>query len=85
MPAETKSPSQPLYPAYLPTRPNGYAATIDVPPFEGDEPGSRADPAKPHLLTPEVELTNITPRIGSELKGIQLSKLSKEGLEYVTI
>lgn len=85
MSAETQSPSQPLYPAYLPTRPDGYAATIDVPPFQGDEPGSRADPAKPHLLTPEVELTNITPRIGSELKGIQLSKLSKEGLEYVTI
>lgn len=83
MPAESSS--RPLYPAYLPTRPDGYAATIDVAPFDGDEPGSRADPAKPHLLIPEVELTNITPRIGSELKGIQLSELSREGLEYVTI
>jgi hypothetical protein len=78
----TKAPSQPLYPAYLPTRPDGYAATIDVPPFEGDEPGIRADPAKPHLLRPNVEVTNITPRIGTELRGIQLSELSEEGLEY---
>lgn len=78
----TKAPSQPLYPAYLPTRPDGYAATIDVPPFEGDEPGVRADPAKPHLLRPNVEATNITPRIGTELRGIQLSELSEEGLEY---
>ncbi|KAF3012644.1 hypothetical protein E8E14_010582 [Neopestalotiopsis sp. 37M] len=81
----TKAPSQPLYPAYLPTRPDGYAATIDVPPFVGDEPGVRADPAKPHLLRPNVEATNITPRIGTELRGIQLSELSEEGLDEVAL
>lgn len=58
---------------------------IDVPPFEGDEPGNRADPAKPNLLGPGVMAQNITPRIGTEVRGVQLSKLSIEGLEYVLL
>ncbi|KAI1844639.1 hypothetical protein JX265_007099 [Neoarthrinium moseri] len=82
---KAKSTSGPLYPAYLPTRPDGFTATIDVPPFEGDEPGARADPSKPNLLKSGVQATNVTPRIGSEIRGVQLSELTKEGLDEVAL
>lgn len=85
MSTRTKQSSTPLYPAYLPTRPDGFTPTIDVPPFDGEEPGIRANTSKPHLLVPGVESTNITPRIGTEIRGIQLSKLSKEGLDGVAL
>lgn len=77
--------SEPLYPAYLPTRPDGFAATIDVPPFAGDEPGRRAIGSKVSELGTEAVLDNITPRIGTEIKGVQLSKLSKAGLDEVAL
>jgi sulfonate dioxygenase len=38
-----------------------------------------ADPAKPNLLKtgdPNVEVTRLTPRIGTEIKGLQLSQLN---------
>ncbi|KAH8201356.1 hypothetical protein TruAng_004439 [Truncatella angustata] len=76
--------SKPLYPAYLPTRPDGFTATLDVPSFEADEPGVRADPSKPHILRPGVHVESITPRIGSEIRGVQLSELSTAGLELLT-
>ena len=86
MATSTKTVKEPLYPAYLPTRPDGFTPTIDVPPFDADEPGTRADPSKPHLLGgPGVKATNITPRIGTEVRGIQLSQLSKAGLDEVAL
>ena len=81
-----KTVKKPLYPAYLPTRPDGFTPTIDVPPFDADEPGTRADPSKPHLLGGSgVKATNITPRIGTEVRGVQLSQLSKAGLDEVAL
>ena len=74
----------PKYPAYLPTRPEGYTRTINVPCFDADEPGLRADPAKPELLK-SVVTRNITPRIGTELSGVQLSQLSPAGLDEVAL
>lgn len=38
-----------------------------------------ADEAKPHLLglnDPDVKITKLTPRIGTEISGLQLSELS---------
>ena len=76
--------SEPLYPAYLPTRPDGFSAPVTLPLFEADEPGSRADPSKAALLK-EATVTNITPRIGTEIRGVQISKLSKEGLDELAL
>ena len=78
-------PSEPLYPTYLPTRPDGYAPTLDVPYFEADEPGTRADPLKQTILKAGATLTNITPRIGTEIRGIQLSQLPSAGLDEVAL
>ena len=77
--------SQPLYPAYLPTRPDGYAPPIEVPPFDATEPGAQADPAKPSLFKAGSVITDITPRIGSEITGVQISQLSKKGLDEVAL
>ncbi|KAK2812902.1 hypothetical protein FQN50_000923 [Emmonsiellopsis sp. PD_5] len=79
------APSEPLYPAYLPVRPEGFSATIDVPPFDIIEPGSRADPAKPEIFTPTAQIQNITRRIGTEIRGVQISQLSNEGLDQMAL
>ena len=77
--------SEPLYPAYLPTRADGYVAPIEVAPFDGDEPGLRADPSKPSLLKAGVSVVDITPRIGAEIRGVQISELGKQGLDEVAL
>jgi len=82
MPSKT---SEPLYPEYLPVRPEGYTTTLDVEPFEADEPGLRADPKLPEIFTSKAKIFNITPRIGTEIEGVQLSQLSKEGLDQVAL
>ncbi|KAF2967749.1 hypothetical protein GQX73_g5834 [Xylaria multiplex] len=48
-------------------------------PFEFVDRGLAADKAKPHLLglnDPNVKVTKLTPRIGTEISGLQLSELS---------
>ncbi|KAI1371560.1 taurine catabolism dioxygenase [Hypoxylon crocopeplum] len=75
----------PLYPAYLPTRPDGYMPTFDIPQFEADEPGNRADPLKPAIFKVGANVVNITPRLGTEVRGIQLSQLSSAGLDEVAL
>ncbi|KAF9768319.1 hypothetical protein IL306_014387 [Fusarium sp. DS 682] len=76
--------SEPLYPAYLPTRSDGYTAPVAVPLFEAEEPGLRADPAKANLLK-GATTSNITPRIGTEVRGVQISALGKEGLDELAL
>ncbi|GKT43474.1 alpha-ketoglutarate-dependent sulfonate dioxygenase [Colletotrichum spaethianum] len=77
--------TQPLYPAYLPTRPDGFQPTIDVPYFEAEEPGTRAKASKTSVFRDGARVENITPRVGSEVRGIQLSQLSKAGLDEVAL
>jgi alpha-ketoglutarate-dependent taurine dioxygenase len=48
-----------------------------VEPFEFQDRGLDADKAKPNLLNhPGITLTRLTPRIGTEISGAQLSELS---------
>lgn len=77
--------THPLYPSYLPTRPDGYAPTLNIPHFEADEPGARADPLKQNILKAGASLKNITPRIGTEIRDVQLSQLSPAGLDEVAL
>jgi sulfonate dioxygenase len=66
------------YDHYLPV----YDETTKFPPtepFEFVDRGSKADKAKPHLLNTtdgKVEVTKLTPRVGTEIKGLQLSELT---------
>ncbi|KAL2010378.1 hypothetical protein VTN00DRAFT_6185 [Thermoascus crustaceus] len=52
-----------------------------TPPFEFTDRGHAADKAKPHLLAtgdPNVVVTKLTPLIGTEIRGLQLSQLTDE-------
>ncbi|KAK1139906.1 hypothetical protein N8T08_011067 [Aspergillus melleus] len=77
--------TQPLYPTYLPVRPEGFTPTLDLAPFEVDEPGLRADPELPEIKTAKSKLKNITLRIGTEIRDLQLSQLSPDGLDQVAL
>ncbi|KAL1641171.1 hypothetical protein SLS58_006279 [Diplodia intermedia] len=85
-PSSASSRPEPLYPHYLPVRPEGFTPTLAVPPFDAAEPGLRADPAKPEVLGAKgASVQNITPRIGTEIRGVQLSALSAAGLDQVAL
>ena len=49
------------------------------------DPGTRADPKKPHLLNPNVTTRNISPYLGTEISGVQISELTKEGLDELAL
>lgn len=77
--------TQPLYQTYLLTRPDGFQPTLDVPYFEVEEPGTRAYGSKPSIFKPGARVENITPRVGTEVRGVQISQLSKAGLDEVAL
>lgn len=66
------------YSAYLPV----YDTTTKFPPtelFDFDDRGQHADPARLNLLpknNPSLKSVKLTPRIGTEITGLQLSQLS---------
>lgn len=59
-----------------------YDTTTKFPPtqlFEHDDRGRHADPSKPNLLSKDnqdVKAAKLTPRIGTEITGLQLSQLT---------
>jgi len=66
------------YASYLPVYDNAtvFPATE---PFEVVDKGTLADKAKPHLFqtnNSDVVITKLTPRVGTEIRGLQLSQLS---------
>jgi len=54
-------------------------------PTDHVDPGTRADPKKPHLLNPNVVTRNISPYLGTEISGVQISELTKEGLDELAL
>ncbi|KAL5343789.1 hypothetical protein BJX70DRAFT_407336 [Aspergillus crustosus] len=77
--------SEPLYPAYLPVRPEDFTPTLDAPAFDVEEPGLRADQGLPEILSSKAVLKNITPRVGTEIRDLQLSQLTEAGLDQVAL
>ena len=61
------------YPQYLPVWDKGWFDRLPL--FEFEDPALRADPAKPHLLTDAVKTTDMTPRMGTLIEGIDLATL----------
>ncbi|KAF7970686.1 hypothetical protein HWV62_23288 [Athelia sp. TMB] len=53
--------------------------------FEHTDPGSRANPTKPNLLGPGVKTTDVSPHIGTEITGVQISQLSHAGLDELAL
>ncbi|EJD50589.1 alpha-ketoglutarate-dependent taurine dioxygenase [Auricularia subglabra TFB-10046 SS5] len=61
------------YPQYLPVWDKVWFDRLPL--FKFEDPALRANPAKPHLLTESVKITEMTPRMGSLLEGIDLVTL----------
>ncbi|KAL2871158.1 TauD/TfdA dioxygenase family protein [Aspergillus lucknowensis] len=75
---DDKAHSEYKYARYLPVYDN---ETVYPPtqPFAFKDRGLAADKAKPHLFEtgdPNVNITKLTPRVGSEVRGLQLSQLT---------
>ncbi|KAH8881763.1 putative alpha-ketoglutarate-dependent sulfonate dioxygenase [Thozetella sp. PMI_491] len=49
--------------------------------FEHDEPGLRADHKLPNLLKDATKVFELSPHCGTEIQGVQISQLSKAGLD----
>ncbi|RSH89768.1 hypothetical protein EHS25_001754 [Saitozyma podzolica] len=73
----------PSYPYYYPY----FDINEKFPPtelFEHTDPGLRADPSKPNLLA-NATTRVLNPYIGTEVLGVQVSQLSKEGLDELAL
>ncbi|KAI0432056.1 hypothetical protein F5Y09DRAFT_167820 [Xylaria sp. FL1042] len=70
------------YPHYLPTWDRD-AKYPPLEPFEHYEHGKDADGTFPELLPSSAEVKHLTPTIGSEVRGVQLSSLSDAGKDQL--
>ncbi|KAJ7708208.1 hypothetical protein B0H17DRAFT_971739 [Mycena rosella] len=78
---EIKGPSYPFYYPHFDVNEKFPPTEI----FEFTDPGTRADPAKPHLLTPNTITRDISPYLGTEVRGVQISQLSSAGLDELAL
>lgn len=72
------------YPKYLPV----WDTNLNYEPlteFEHEDPGLRADPSFPNLLKDGVIPSDITPKFGTEIRGIQLSSLDDKGKDELAL
>ena len=70
------------YPNYLPFWTDEKFAPYEL--FEAYEHGKDADPSFPNLLAGG-QVEDLTANIGAEVKGVQLSKLTKEGKDELAL
>ncbi|KAI1487887.1 hypothetical protein F5X96DRAFT_116798 [Biscogniauxia mediterranea] len=70
------------YPHYLPTW-NPEQKYPPLQPFEHYEHGKDADTTYPELLPEGATVTDLTPTIGTEVRGVQLSSLSDAGKDQL--
>ncbi|KAG9311190.1 hypothetical protein JVU11DRAFT_8264 [Chiua virens] len=82
--ATEKTTNGPSYPYYLPNF-DGGEKWLPTKIYEHVDPGLKADPAKPHLLTAEAKLEHLSPYLGTEISGIQISQLTEEGLDELAL
>jgi sulfonate dioxygenase len=72
------------FPEYLPVWEEGLWFD-DFPIFDYHDPALRADKTKPHLLTSNVKIQSVTPRMGSVLTGVKLETLSPEAKDELAL
>lgn len=76
--------SGPSHPEYLPYfDPNEKFAPLEL--FEHSDVGLLADPAKLNLLNANTTVKHISPYLGTEVRGVQISELSKDGLNELAL
>ncbi|TFK24604.1 alpha-ketoglutarate catabolism dioxygenase [Coprinopsis marcescibilis] len=81
---EGKKDDGPSYPFYYPyydlTEKWGPTEEFDI-----VDAGLRADPAKPNLLTADTRIRHLSPYLGTEVEGVQISQLSSAGLDELAL
>ncbi|CDM32201.1 hypothetical protein DTO013E5_3591 [Penicillium roqueforti] len=73
------------YPEYLPVWDNETERYPPLTPFEHYDHGKDADPSFSELLPEGVQVDQLTPFIGSEIHGVQLSQLSDKGKDQLAL
>ncbi|KAL6850587.1 hypothetical protein ACO1O0_007711 [Amphichorda felina] len=73
-----------LYPDYLPFY-DPLEKVEDIGEFEHYDPGHRADPSLKNLLAGATKVVDLAPHVGTEISGVQLTKLSPEGLDELAL
>lgn len=74
------------YPDFLPSwNPTDKHSPLKF--FKHEDPGCRADPELPNLFPKDTEFVNkkITPKLGSEVRGVQLSALNDKGKDELAL
>ncbi|RDW58153.1 hypothetical protein BP6252_13564 [Coleophoma cylindrospora] len=94
MPAATVLPGQivrpkladdsPLYPDYMPHY-DPLEKVEDIGEFEHYDAGHRADPTFPNLLKGDAQVLDLSPHVGTEIRGVQLSQLNEAGLDELAL
>ncbi|KAI9737374.1 MAG: hypothetical protein M1834_009528 [Cirrosporium novae-zelandiae] len=74
----------PLYPDYMPFY-DPLEKVEDIGPFEHHDPGHRADPKLPTLLKTMTKMWDLSPHVGTEIHGVQLSQLDSAGLDELAL
>ncbi|KAF6759821.1 alpha-ketoglutarate catabolism dioxygenase [Ephemerocybe angulata] len=75
---------RPSYPFYYPhLDPSEKFPPTEI--FEFSDAGLLADKAKPTLLNEKAQVRHISPYLGTEISGVQISQLSKEGLNELAL
>ncbi|WVW79188.1 hypothetical protein I302_101154 [Kwoniella bestiolae CBS 10118] len=74
----------PLYPEYMPFY-DPLEKVEDLGAFEHFDPGHRADPSFPNLLKGATKSFDLSPHVGTEIHGVQVSKLDSKGLDELAL
>ncbi|KAK5678313.1 hypothetical protein LTS10_009485 [Elasticomyces elasticus] len=74
----------PLFPDYMPFY-DPLEKVEDIGTFEHKDPGLRADPTFPNLLKDATKMSDLSPHVGTEIEGVQLSQLSPAGLDELAL
>ncbi|EMC93931.1 hypothetical protein BAUCODRAFT_141343 [Baudoinia panamericana UAMH 10762] len=74
----------PLYPDFMPFY-DPLEKVDEIGLFDHQDPGLRADPALPNLLRNATKVYNLSPHVGTEVEGVQLSQLTPEGLNELAL
>lgn len=81
---EKKDDGSPLYPEYMPFY-DPLEKVEDLGFFEHHDPGHRADPNFPNLLAGATKVVDLSPHVGTEIEGVQISQLTPAGLDELAL
>lgn len=73
-----------MYPDFMPFY-DPLEKVKDIGSFEHFDPGHRADPSMPNLLGKATKIMDLSPHVGTEIEGVQISELNEAGLDELAL